>query len=200
MRATIPIGLALGIASILASARDAQNAPGEIDAKSDGCLTCHRGIEPMHPTAAVRLGCTDCHGGNGQAATKEAAHVRPRNPQNWRSSANPPRAYTALLKESYEFVRFVNPGDLRVSAETCGGCHAREVNAVPRSTMTTSAVFWAAVTYANGLVSRKQGLLGESYNRAGNATAIKPATPPTPDQIAKGALPIPVPLPRWEVF
>ena len=54
-----------------------------------------------------------------------------------------------------------------VGSETCGGCHQRQVNAVPRSTMTTSAVFWAAVSYANGLVSRKQGLLGESYDRAG---------------------------------
>ena len=199
MRATIPIGLALGIASILASARDAQNAPKEIDAKGDGCLTCHRGIEPMHPTAAVRLGCTDCHGGNGQAATKEAAHVRPRNPQNWRSSANPPRAYTALLKESYEFVRFVNPGDLRVSPETCGGCHPREVNAVPRSTMTTSAVFWAAVTYANGVLGKKTALFGESYDRDGNAQAIKPVTPPTPRQIANGARSMLLPLPRWEI-
>ena len=79
MRATIPISLALGVASILASARNAQNAPGEIDAKSDGCLTCHRGIEPMHATASVRLGCTDCHGGNAQAATKEAAIVSKRS-------------------------------------------------------------------------------------------------------------------------
>ena len=97
-------------------------------------------------------------------------------------------------------MKFINPGDLRVSQETCGACHQRQVNAVPRSTMTTSAVFWAAVGYANGILSRKQGLLGESYNRDGNAQSLKPATPPTPEQIAKGALPILVPLPRWEIL
>ena len=168
----------------------------EADAKSVGCLTCHQGIEPMHTSAAVKLACTDCHGGDGNARTKDAAHIKPTHPEIWKTSANPQRSYTALLRETPEFVKFINPGDLRVSQETCGGCHQRQVNAVPRSTMTTSAVFWAAVSYANGLLSRKQGLLGESYNRAGNASAIKPATPPTPDQIAKGALPILVPLPR----
>src|SRR5258706_12559051 len=138
----------------------------------------------MHACAAVKLARTDWHGGDGTARTREAAHVKPLHPEIWKTSANPQRSYTALLKETPEFVKFVNPGDLRVSQETCGACHQRQVNAVPRSTMTTSAGFWAAVSYANGLLSRKQGLLGESYNRNVNAIAIKPATPPTPEQIA----------------
>jgi len=208
-RITIAIAAALTVALAVIRIR-AQSSPdlppllrqtqSQADAKSVGCLTCHNGIEPMHASAAVKLACTDCHGGDGNARTKDAAHVKPLHPEIWKTSANPQRSYTALLRETPEFVKFINPGDLRVSQETCGGCHQRQVNAVPRSTMTTSAVFWAAVSYANGLVSRKQGLLGESYNRAGNATAIKPATPPTPEQIAKGALPILVPLPRWEIF
>lgn len=165
----------------------------------DGCLSCHRGIEPMHASAAVQLSCTDCHGGNGTARVKEQAHVPPRHPEIWKTSANPPRTYTALLDESPEFVRFINPGDLRVAPETCGRCHAKQVNAVPRSTMTTSAVFWEAVAYANGIVSRKPGLLGESYDRNGKPQALKPATPPTPDQIAHGALPLLVPPPNWEI-
>ena len=171
----------------------------EADAKSTGCVTCHKGIEPMHASAAVRLGCTDCHGGDSSATAKAAAHVRPRHPEIWTSSANPERTYTALLEESPEFVKFINPGDLRVAPETCGGCHIPQVNAVPRSTMTTSSVFWAAVGYANGILSRKTGLLGESYGRDGEARAIKPATPPTPEQVAKGALPLLVPPPRWEI-
>ena len=81
-------------------------------AKSEGCLKCHKGIEPMHVSAAVRLACTDCHGGNASASTKEGAHVKPLHPEVWTSSANPVRSYTALLKESPEFVKFVNPGDL----------------------------------------------------------------------------------------
>src|SRR5262245_51314969 len=170
------------------------------DPKSSGCLTCHKNIEPMHVSGAVRLGCTDCHGGNASATTKQAAHVQPLHPEIWKSSANPQRTYTALLQEPAEFVKFVNPGDLRVAAETCGGCHAKEVNAVPRSTMTTSSVFWAAAAYANGILPTKQAILGESYNRDGKSQAVKPATPPTPQQIARGALPLLVPMPRWEIM
>jgi len=171
----------------------------EADAKSTGCLTCHKNIEPMHQSAAVRLGCTDCHGGNATATKKEEAHVHPRHPELWKTSANPPRTYTLWLDESPEFVKFVNPGDLRVAQETCGGCHQKEVNAVPRSTMTTSSVFWTAAGYANGIISRKQAILGESYSREGNPQSLKPITPPTPEQIAKGALPQLVPLPKWEI-
>ena len=177
----------------------------EADAKSRGCVTCHGGIEPMHASAAVRLGCTDCHGGDASATEKNRAHVLPRNPEFWvrngkPSSANPERLYTRSMRESAEFIKFVNPGDLRVAQETCGGCHQGQVNAVPRSTMTTASVFWAAAPYANGILSRKEGLLGESYNREGNPQALKPVTPPTPYQIARGALPILVPMPQWTVI
>src|SRR3984957_3778244 len=42
----------------------------EADAKSAGCVSCHVNVdEPtMHPTRTVRLGCTDCHGGDAHAA------------------------------------------------------------------------------------------------------------------------------------
>ena len=208
----------LGAAIIVAITLVAQTTPpapdlpplmrqtqSEADAKGAGCIGCHDGIEPMHASPAVKLACTDCHGGNGTSRVKEEAHVKPRHPEIWRrdgkpSTANPERTYTALLQESPEFVKFINPGDLRISQETCGGCHQKQVNAVPRSTMTTSSVFWAAVSYANGLISRKPGLLGESYDREGRPQALKPATPPTDYQIARGALPLLVPLPRWEIF
>ncbi len=193
-----------------------QQTQVEADAKSAGCISCHAGIEPMHVSRAVKLACTDCHGGDGTVfapagapsgdnytAAKNRAHVLPRFPDYWTrdgkpSSANPERSYTKLLRESPEFVRFMNPGDLRVAQEACGGCHQTQVNAVPRSTMATAAVFWAAAPYANGILGRKQGLLGESYNRDGNPQALKPATPPSRYQIERGALPLLVPLPRWE--
>ena len=164
-----------------------------------GCLTCHKNIEPMHSSAAVRLECVDCHGGDAAATTKEKAHVQPRHPENWKTSANPPRTYTRWTDESPEFVKFVNPGDLRVAQETCGRCHQKEVNAVPRSTMTTSSVFWTAAGYANGVLSSKRAILGESYSRDGKPQSIKPVAPPTPEQIAKGALPQLFPLPKWEI-
>ena len=172
----------------------------QADAKSAGCLSCHAGIEPMHASPNVRLACTDCHGGNGAALTKEQAHVLPRNKELWKTSANPPRTYTALLEESPEFVRFINPGDLRVAKETCGSCHLQQTAAVPRSTMTTSAIFWSAVSYANGLVGQKRAFLGESYNRDGKPQMLLPAWPPSQEQVARGALPVLVPLPRWELF
>lgn len=197
---------ALTAATLLAQTREPATAPllrqtqAQAAEKSRGCLACHQGIEPMHASAAVKLACVDCHGGNASAVVKEQAHIQPRNPSIWTSSANPQRTYTALLDESPEFVRFVNPGDLRVARETCGTCHSKQTAAVPRSTMTTSSVFWAAVAYANGLTSQKRAFLGESYNRDGKPQLLLPAAPPTPDQVAKGALPQLLPLPRWEIF
>jgi hypothetical protein len=177
----------------------------EADGKSAGCLRCHTPIEPMHASSAVKLGCTDCHGGNPAATSKETAHVQPRTPQLWMrgghlSTANPERSYSRLNDESAEYVRFVNPGDLRVAQETCGGCHQKQVNAVPRSTMTTSSVFWAAAGYANGVLPSKQGLLGESYSRDGKAQTLRPVVPPTDAQRALGALPLLLPMPRWEIM
>src|SRR5215216_3413717 len=93
--------------------------------RSVGCLDCHRGIEDMH-NGVINLGCIDCHGGDansraqgaqkGSAAyndAKKKAHVQPRFPERWKTSANPERPYSLTLEESAEFLRFVNPGDLR---------------------------------------------------------------------------------------
>ena len=56
---------------------------GQADAKSAGCIQCHKGIEPMHAAEHVVLGCTDCHGGNpARGLTKEQAHVPPRPSRN----------------------------------------------------------------------------------------------------------------------
>jgi hypothetical protein len=184
---------------------------------SRGCLTCHAGIEAIHASPAVQIGCVECHGGDpaaerpagaapgsaGYAQALAAAHVLPLYPQRWMrdgrpSSANPERTYTLLLEESPEFVRFINPGDLRVAQETCGPCHQDEVNRVLRSPMTTSAIFWGAAAYANGVVGRKASFLGESYGPDGRAQAIRPP-PPTAEQMARGALPLLFPLPRWEI-
>jgi hypothetical protein len=190
------------------------------ETKSAGCLSCHGGIEPMHASPAVKLGCTDCHGGDAAAvkrgdvpagsadyeATQARAHIAPRFPERWLgangapSAANPERSYTLLNEESPEFVRFVNPGDLRVARETCGPCHAGQVNATERSPMTTSAIFWAAAAYANGILPLKGALFGESYASGGAAQSIVPAIPPNPYEVEHGAASRLVPLPRWETI
>ena len=92
--------------------------------KSAGCVSCHTQSDrkTMHANEAVVLGCTDCHGGNanvfapsgevysaddhnnarnwsaGYHETMDKAHVLPRFPDNWQTSANPTRSYTAWLK------------------------------------------------------------------------------------------------------
>ena len=76
--------------------------------------------------------------------------------------------------ESPEFIRFINPGDLRVAQQSCGGCHQQQVNAVAKSTMTTSAIFWAAAAYANGILPFKSAIFGESYGRNGEPEKSNP--------------------------
>src|SRR6187399_1659129 len=46
-------------------APERQTAEG-MAAKSAGCLSCHTASDQasMHTNPAVKLGCTDCHGGN----------------------------------------------------------------------------------------------------------------------------------------
>jgi len=196
-----------------------QRSATEALAGSRGCVACHGGIEPAHASPAVKIGCTDCHGGDSTAAppmsarpadpayedAKTAAHVQPRYPERWRRpdgaslSANPVRPYTLSLEEPAEFIRFVNPGDLRVAQETCGPCHQEQVNEVRKSPMTTTSIFWAAAAYANGILGNKTAVLGESYGRDGGGQAIRVKEPLSAADRARGALPVLFPLPRWEV-
>ena len=170
----------------------------------------------MHPTRTVFLGCADCHGGNSTisvatgtapnsseyAATKEKAHVQPRDARFKDRSALPERTYTKWLKESPEFIKFVNPGDLRVAPETCGavGCHAKEVRASSTSMMSHTGLLWGAALYNNGGYPSKNTHFGESYDRNGQPQSIKTFPPPTPEEIrTKGILPELDPLFRWEI-
>src|SRR5258705_220688 len=123
----------------------------EVAFKSRGCLECHAGSEPMHSTPNVMLGCIDCHGGNATPGlTQRKAHVAPRNPIFWESSANPNDSSVLLNHESAEFIRFVNPGDLRVAEKACGLCHGDIVKNVGHSMMRHGAMLWGAALYNNG--------------------------------------------------
>jgi Uncharacterized conserved protein len=190
---------------------------GEADRKSAGCVTCHSPMdEPtMHPTKTVQLGCTDCHGGNPSStagpgaapnspeylAAKENAHIQPRDPVFRNGGALPERVFTKWLRESAEYVKFVNPGDLRVAAETCGtaGCHASETRAVSTSMMTHTGMLWNAALYNNGGIPTKNTRFGESYDRGGLPQSLKTIPPPTVEETrTKGVLPELWPLNRWE--
>lgn len=185
--------------------------------KSEGCITCHTPMdEPtMHPTGTVQLGCTDCHGGDSTAgvasgtpvssseylAAKEKAHVQPRDPLFRNHGALPERAFAKWLEEPAEYVKFVNPGDLRVAAETCGsaGCHASETRAVSTSMMTHTGMLWGAALYNNGGMPAKNTRFGESYDRDGHPQSLRTIPPPSPEETrSKGILPELTPLYRWE--
>src|SRR3979490_2690459 len=123
----------------------------EADAKSVGCLQCHQGVEPMHKaTDNVVLGCIDCHGGNpARGLAKEPAHILTKNKEFWKTSANPPNSNVWLNHESPEFIRFMNPGDLRVAKQACGLCHDDIINRVDHSMMNTGPMLWGAALYNN---------------------------------------------------
>jgi hypothetical protein len=197
-----------------AGAWSEQTAP----VKLEGCVECHRLIEPMHKYGttetldklkdgkdAVGLSCTACHGGNPASKVKEEAHVKPRFPDAWRrngkyTGANPERTNTLLARESWEFVRFINPGDLRVVSKTCAGsaCHEIESKNVARSMMTHGAMLWGAALYNNGSFHLKDPRFGESYSESGAPQTLLQTT--TDEQRrAKGLLTLLDPIPRWEV-
>jgi hypothetical protein len=190
----------------------------EAERKSSGCVTCHSPMDEatMHPTKTVQLGCTDCHGGDSTSgiaagtptnsreylAAKQKAHVLPGDPVFRNRSALPQDIFAKWLKESAEYVKFVNPGDLRVAAETCGatGCHTNETRAVSTSMMTHTGFLWGAALYNNGGISTKNARFGESYDRDGKPQSLKTSPPPTAEETrTKGVLAELTPLYRWEI-
>jgi hypothetical protein len=171
-------------------------------AKSTGCIKCHKDAHDPHYSSSVKLGCVDCHGGNASATDKKHAHVQPRFAEVFRTSGNPVRSYTALNHESPEFIRFMNPGDLRIAHISCGtaGCHSKETLEVKKSMMTHGCMLWGAALYNNGATPNKWSQYGESYSMNGVPQRLQTVPAPTPEETArKGVLPYLDPLPRFEV-
>ncbi len=167
--------------------------------KSQSCIHCHTDVGTMHPPNTVNIGCVDCHGGNPYAFTKTLSHVQPKYPTLWPTSANPVRSYTLLNHESPEFIRFVNPGDLRVAHIACGQCHANEVLQLRKSMMTHGCMLWGAALYNNGSVPNKWARYGESYSMDGRSQRMQNVPAPSQYEIDfKGMVPFLDPLPRFE--
>src|ERR1043166_1835856 len=169
--------------------------------KSAGCMECHKGIEnpARHVSLNVVLGCTDCHGGNPTPGlTQRKAHVEPRHPEFWSSSANPSDADVLLNHESPEFIQFVNPGDLRVAQKTCGTCHQQDVDHVFHSMMNHGAMLWGAALYNNGAFPLKTYRFGQAYGPEGEPLRLINPAPVTPeDTRLHGILPFLEPQPRF---
>jgi hypothetical protein len=177
-----------------------KQTPEQALAKSIGCVQCHHGVEDMHRKGTVRLGCCDCHGGDPNAPTKECAHVAPRFPNAWPTSGNPVRSYTLLNHESPAFIRFVNPGDLRIAHISCGACHAQEVLQVRKGMMTHGCMLWNAALYNNGAIPNKRSRYGDSYSMTGVPQRMQTVPAPTLEEIReKGVVPFLDPLPRFEI-
>jgi hypothetical protein len=121
------IGLALGGKMVLDERARIQGSP-VVFSGGDGeaCLSCHSGIEEIHPKAPLR--CVSCHRGDPESKDKAIAHAGMLN----------------------------NPSDLAVAEETCGNCHQTIVDRVKRSLMATRAGTLSAVLYLNGLQDEKE--------------------------------------------
>jgi len=175
--------------------------PEEAMIKSRGCLECHKGLEnhSMHTSPNVVLGCIDCHGGNPTPGlTLRKAHILPRHPEFWQSSANPNDSSVLLNHESPEFIQFVNPGDLRVAEKTCASCHPKEVRNVGHSMMNHGAMLWGAALYNNGGYPHKNYRFGQAYGADGAPLRLMNPYPPTPEETrTNGVLPFLEPLPRF---
>src|SRR5207248_835446 len=170
-----------------------------------GCVNCHRNTGDPHDSpdrkTVFRLGCTDCHGGDATCDDKYGAHVRPRFPQLWPTSGNPVRSYALLNHESPEFIRFVNPGDLRVAHISCGtaNCHPKEVQTNRKQIMATGCMLIGAAAYNNGTLPVKRAVLGEAYGMTGAALRLKTVPEPTEAEQKRGVLTYLDPVPRFEM-
>jgi hypothetical protein len=134
----------------------------------------------------------------GYQAAMDQAHVLARYPHRWTSSANPAGSYAALNRESPEFIRFVNPGDLRIAREACGACHLPIIQASERSLMATSAMLMGGASYNNGILPYKRYVVGESYTRDSEPGSISTLGEVTPQMHKRGVLETLYPLPAWE--
>ena len=91
----------------------------ELTLDGEQCLTCHTGVEPIHPDGGVNANdCVVCHGGDPKAKTLKGAHVAV--PDDWadiRGEGLPdaPHGYIKdmapdqLDRLDPAYVRFINP-------------------------------------------------------------------------------------------
>ncbi|HEX5009859.1 MAG TPA: hypothetical protein VFY71_05620, partial [Planctomycetota bacterium] len=138
---------ALGVALLLLASAGRATDPPLPRPEDESCVACHAGLEEMHPWE--KLGCVQCHGGDGRRADKEGAHVQPRN--GWPADER-------VLPANFDppAVRFRNPSDLRVVQETCGQCHDRELSHLRTSLHGTTAGHLCDGLYENGVLATRR--------------------------------------------
>lgn len=196
------------------------------------CIDCHGGYSQIAiargrfgPLTQSQLESVGKQGNNDPTFRQtpmyqramRAAHVdfSPELRHLWETSANPEIPGAQTLKESADYIRFVNPGDLHAATASCASCHNQAsdpiVNHVHSSMMTHGAMLWGAAMYNNGTHNRKNSLFGEAYLYNGKekegpayqpaklVASTQPSMLPTPEETLKfGWLPVLYPLPRFE--
>ena len=162
MTRTLPLLVALAAAAALLSGCPSWGQPGH----PDGCTTCHDPIEAAHTPYVDAGRCTTCHGGDGTRTLKKRAHVAV--PEDWadiRGDALPPApdgfirdfAPDQLDALDRDYLKFINPGDIRVLDETCGICHPDHAATMPLSVMATNAGHYWPSWFLAGLQDDRDG-------------------------------------------
>ncbi len=189
--------------SLAVVARTSSAAPPS----SESCVECHAGLEQMHPEASVKdpqtgkeevreITCVECHGGNGTQQQKAQAHVQPLNQAMFGLREYRKSSYAAINGEKPEFVRFMNPGDLRIADETCGQCHMEIVRSQRKNIMAHNSMVHNAVFYNNGAIDNKKPIYGEAFTRTGEPAELTDESELTPKLIERGALKRIIPHPE----
>ncbi|MBA2743653.1 MAG: hypothetical protein H0U43_04995, partial [Chthoniobacterales bacterium] len=111
-----------------------------------------------------------------------------------------PNSNVWLNHESPEFIRFINPGDLRVAQQACGLCHGEIVRNVQHSMMRHGAMLWGAALYNNGGFYLKNYRFGHAYGSDGVPLRLNNYTPVSAEETQRfGILPFLDPLPRFNL-
>ena len=148
---------------------------------ASSCMLCHNGsqhrdysgpgIENPHPFGnAANLDCTVCHGGNPNGQSHLTAHVPP-PPQigdddfqagNATAYFNrltltgidrfPDYTVNGVTYSALDYLRFINPGDLRVTEAGmgCGTCHAPHSESVANGMLATATGIFSGAMFAAG--------------------------------------------------
>ncbi|MGQ0626831.1 MAG: hypothetical protein ACT4PL_01875 [Phycisphaerales bacterium] len=176
-------------------------------------------LEAMH-TAHVQPDHPEAWYGKEQISDgtrKFGEHAHHADPRHMHGSRNPENTYALLNDESPAFIRFMNPGDLRVADMACGSCHnegaGHHVARVKHSMMAHGAQLWGAVLYNNASTYNKVYTYGESYSPFGLPQRMQGVVfeyndkekksvyrNPTQEELTKrGVLPFLEPLPTWNI-
>ena len=129
------------------------------------------GIEDAHPKHPLL--CTTCHGGNAWVCDGElgGTEAQPECDGEWvydkeRSHVSPgdgPKFLKNLSSAELDavdpaYLRFINPGDLRIVDQTCGVCHEEAPGLVSRSAMTHTTGELTVARYRAGAQASPHGI------------------------------------------